>query len=184
MSPPKALFEPRSQTDRMERRFQIQRWNESPARRAKRIAFCRAAGVPRGQLLECLPRCDPYNCGPINGSVRMPVWSRQWPFLDYTIEAAPLNQGVYGLWQAGELIFVGATDDRTSLRQCLQEHSKTEPRLALDHYSWEVSDDPQTRKLEVLEQFHSRYGRLPRLNMAPIHSTSPAPHLCAHRGRF
>jgi hypothetical protein len=114
----------------------------------------------------------------------MPVWSRQWPFLPYTIEAAPLNQGVYGLWQAGELIFVGATDDSTSLRQCLKEHSQSEPRLALDHYSWEVSDDPQTRKLEVLAQFQSRYGRLPRLNTAPIHSTSPAPHPCADRGRF
>jgi hypothetical protein len=98
----------------------------------------------------------------------MPVWSRQWPFFDYTIESAPLNQGVYGLWQSGELIFVGATDGSTSLRHCLMEHSQSKLRFAVDHYSWEVSDDPQTRKLEVLEQFRSRYGRLPRLNAASL----------------
>lgn len=97
----------------------------------------------------------------------MPIWSRRWPFLDYSIEAAPLDQGVFGLWHGGELVFIGATSTGTSLRQCLLEHFRgvhaLEHREA-DHYSWEVSEKPEERKRAVLAQFQREHGRWPRLN--------------------
>jgi hypothetical protein len=97
----------------------------------------------------------------------MPIWSRKWPFLDYTIEAAPLDQGVFGLWQRDELIFLGATTAGTSIRQCVLEHFKGvhgDESRAADHYSWEVADNPEERKSEVLRQFRTLHKRLPRLN--------------------
>jgi hypothetical protein len=99
----------------------------------------------------------------------MPIWSRGWPFLDYTIEAAPLDRGVFGLWKAEELLFVGATNEGASIRQCLVEHFKgvhgEESRTA-DHYSWEVASNPEQRKSEVLQQYRQLHGRMPRLNKA------------------
>jgi hypothetical protein len=96
----------------------------------------------------------------------LPIWSRKWPFLDYTIEAAPLDPGVFALWQDGEIVFIGA--GVTSIRQCLVEHFRgthgPENQTA-DHYSWEVAVDPEERRLEILSQYERLHnGRWPRLN--------------------
>jgi hypothetical protein len=98
----------------------------------------------------------------------MPLWSRKWPFLGYTIESAPLDAGVYGLWQEGELIYIGASDGTTSsLRSRLLEHFAELGKAGTpspDHYSWELSDNPHARQQEVLRQFVDKYGQMPKFN--------------------
>ena len=97
----------------------------------------------------------------------MPLWSRLWPFLGYSVEAAPLDRGVYGLWQDGQLIYIGCTGGpEHSIRSRLMEHlNKREAGGSVpDHYSWEVADDPEGRKAEVLERFKAMYWKLPKLN--------------------
>ncbi len=97
----------------------------------------------------------------------LPLWSRQWPFLDYTVEAAPLDSGVYGLWKDGDIIYIGASDPGASIRARLLEHLKVCDGVTFphpDHYSWEVAKDPQQRKAELLVQYQRLHGRLPQLN--------------------
>lgn len=96
----------------------------------------------------------------------VPIWSRKWPFLDYVIESAPLDPGVFALWHTEELVFIGAAV--TSIRQCVMEHFSgehgPEARMA-DHYSWEVAKDPEARQQELIVQFAALHGgRWPRLN--------------------
>lgn len=100
----------------------------------------------------------------------MPIWSRRWPFLDYTVEAAPLDKGVFGLWKNSELVFIGATDSDGSIRKSLTAHQSGEhgkESQQADHYSWEVANDPMARQKEVLEQYERTHGRRPRLNGHP-----------------
>ncbi len=83
----------------------------------------------------------------------MPIWSRRWPLLDYTVEAAPTDAGVYGLWKDGELIYIGASGPDGSIRESLLAHRlgrHGEPSRSADHYSWEVANDPKKRAQEVL----------------------------------
>jgi hypothetical protein len=97
----------------------------------------------------------------------LPIWSRRWPSLDYTIEAAPLDKGVFGLWKNNELIFIGVTDADGSIRQCLMAHHSGEhgnETQEADHYSWEVANDPAERHREVVAQYQRTHGRPPRLN--------------------
>ena len=98
----------------------------------------------------------------------MPIWSRRWPFLDYTVDAAPLDAGVYALWKDEELVYIGASNgDNSSIRARLKEHlsgTHGDYTRSADHYSWEVAADPRKREMEVLEQFRRKHGRLPRFN--------------------
>lgn len=98
----------------------------------------------------------------------MPLWSRQWPFLAYSVEAAPLDAGVYALWRDGQLIYIGCSQgSANSIRSCLLEHfaqSADQSDSAPDHYSWEVADDPQKRKSEMLARYQHLHGRPPLMN--------------------
>ena len=98
----------------------------------------------------------------------MPLWSRRWPFVAYSVEAAPLDAGVFALWKAGEVVYIGSSDGpRSSIRTELTKHFREHPDETSrpDHYSWEVADDPPRRKAEMLELFRANHGgRLPILN--------------------
>jgi hypothetical protein len=100
----------------------------------------------------------------------LPLWSRKWPFLDYSVAAAPLDAGVYALWKVGEIIYIGASgvEARNSIRTRLLEHLKVCDGVTFplpDHYSWEVANDPQQRKAELLVEYQRLHGgRLPQLN--------------------
>jgi len=98
----------------------------------------------------------------------LPLWSRRWPFLGYSIEAAPLDSGVYALWKDDKLIYIGVSEESSmSIRSGLLEHFRQSEGKHIpmpDHYSWEVAADPQKRKFEMLEQFRDLHGKLPLLN--------------------
>jgi 5S rRNA maturation endonuclease (ribonuclease M5) len=81
------------------------------------------------------------------------------------VEAAPLEPGVYGLWNGEELIYIGSSDAAgSSIRSCLMQHLSGGAGPRPDHYSWEVAADPKRRKAESLEQFRTVHRRLPKLN--------------------
>jgi hypothetical protein len=95
----------------------------------------------------------------------LPLWTRKWPFVDYSVEASPLDAGVYALWKDGELIYIGSSNGPgSSIRSCLMERLRAGMEPRPDHYSWEVAADPHRRKAESLEQFRTLHRRLPRLN--------------------
>jgi hypothetical protein len=98
----------------------------------------------------------------------MPLLSRKWPFLDYIVSAAPTDRGVYALWRANELVFVGIAGPKDNIRTCLRKHfdGQVGASSPADHFSWELPPDPEARRDEVLEQFKQAHGRLPSGNAA------------------
>jgi hypothetical protein len=100
----------------------------------------------------------------------MPIWSRKWPFIDYTVSAAPQDAGVYALWVQDDIVFIGYTGAGESIRSCLLAHfngvhgNVTEQA---DHYSWEIASDPKARRGEVMQTYIENHGVAPRCNQPP-----------------
>ena len=95
----------------------------------------------------------------------MPLLSRKWPFLDYVVNAAPNDAGLYALWSGDEMLFAGLAGALGGIRRELQRHWRGEVNLITqnaDHFSWELSSEPEKRLMEVLAQFQEVYRRPPR----------------------
>lgn len=94
----------------------------------------------------------------------MPISDPHYRFTDAIVQGAPNITGLYALWQDGDLIYVGRA---ASIRERLVEHLQRRVCPCTEqatHYSWELSLQPVTREVELLEQFKKRHGRLPRCN--------------------
>jgi hypothetical protein len=95
----------------------------------------------------------------------VPLLSRKWPFLDYVVNAAPDDAGLYALWSADEMLCVNIAGQPGGIRAELQRHWRGEAGIITqkaDHFSWELSREPDKRLQEVLAQFQQTYGRSPR----------------------
>lgn len=89
----------------------------------------------------------------------MPEPSRRYRFARLAVLGAPLEAGVYALWDGDELIYYGRA---ASIRERLLEHLERGP--AASHYSWEVCADPAAREAELMREFERQHGRRPRGN--------------------
>ena len=95
----------------------------------------------------------------------MPIDSERHRFTTWQISGAPLQPGIYVLWQNGEPICVGSTRGGASIRTCLQDHyaRRRQPHDAT-HFTWEISREPAQREAEVLAAFRIANSRLRRCN--------------------
>ena len=88
--------------------------------------------------------------------------TRRWLVLAALVSLAPDTPGVIELWDDDELIYVGATRSketlRTELERELAAHAET------THFSLEITFDPDTRSRELLAQFVHEHHRPPRFN--------------------
>jgi len=78
---------------------------------------------------------------------------------------APDEPGVFWLFKAGALIFVGHA--RRSLRARLLAHVRGEEGSCsqrADQYQWETTSTPTARARTLLAEYAARSGRLPRCN--------------------
>jgi hypothetical protein len=93
----------------------------------------------------------------------MPIAAPHYRFSSIIAHGAPEQAGVYALWHEDELIYLGRT---ASIRKSLLDHLQRSSPCTSDatHYTWELALRPEAREAELLEQFRSRYGRLPRCN--------------------
>jgi hypothetical protein len=89
---------------------------------------------------------------------------RRYRFNRVVISGAPLEPGVYTLWQGEEVIYYGRAQGAATLRSRLMEHLHA--GAGATHYSWEISREPAARESELLQQYRRAFGRLPRLNEA------------------
>lgn len=89
---------------------------------------------------------------------------RRFRFTGVVIAGAPVEPGVYTLWQNGEVIYYGRAQAGATIRSRLQEHLAAGAEAT--HYGWEISREPAARERELLAQFREAFGRLPRLNQA------------------
>jgi len=95
----------------------------------------------------------------------MPIAAPHYRFSSIIAQGAPEQPGVYALWHEEEMIYLGRA---ASIRQRLLDHLQRSTPCTVDatHYTWELALRPEAREAELLEQFRSRYGRLPRCNAA------------------
>jgi excinuclease UvrABC nuclease subunit len=90
----------------------------------------------------------------------------RYPFAGYAIKGAPDDPGVYLLWEAEELAYVGTAPHGATLRSRLTDH--LEKRSQCDckptHYSWRLARNPKLLEKELLDQHRQKFERLPRCN--------------------
>lgn len=96
----------------------------------------------------------------------MPIAAPKYRFTRSMAAGAPEEAGVYALWKGDELIFIGRASQAATIRACLVEHlgGSCPCTRHATHYTWELSLHPAAREAEVLTEFRSRFGRLPRCN--------------------
>jgi len=98
----------------------------------------------------------------------MPIASPRYLFTAWSISGAPPDAGVYVLWEADELIYVGrALGGEATIQSRLREHYTRHARpWDATHYGWELSRDAAAREAELLREFEAAFHRLPRGNQA------------------
>jgi hypothetical protein len=91
--------------------------------------------------------------------------STRHAFTDASVGGAPQEPGVFWLFRAGTLIFVGLA--RRSLRARLLAHVHGKEGACTqraDEYRWETSTTPTARVRTLLAEYAARSGRPPRCN--------------------
>ncbi len=81
---------------------------------------------------------------------------------------APRQAGVYALYEGNALIYIGcAVEGDTTILERLRAHKSGDKGPCtkwFTHYRCEVTDGTVGRQRELLQEYSSRYGRLPRCN--------------------
>lgn len=93
----------------------------------------------------------------------------RFPFRHALIEQAPEEPGVYGLFDADGLVFLGVSTPGTTIKTCLLVHkdgARGECTMGATTYTWELSRSPKAREAEILARFHQVHGRGPRCQHA------------------
>jgi|SRR6185503_16242369 len=94
----------------------------------------------------------------------MSISGPKYGFNAWSIAGAPDDSGIYLLWEREELLYVARAQ---RIRTQLLEHYAR--RLAphdATHYGWEVVRFPAMREAELLREWKSLTGKLPRYNAA------------------
>lgn len=98
----------------------------------------------------------------------VPIRSPKYKLAKAMVDNAPDAEGVFGLWQDEELIYVGRALASATIRGRLREYLDAPPPCTrgATHYSWELSLRPAVREAEILAEHLENHGRLPRCNDA------------------
>lgn len=89
-------------------------------------------------------------------------------FIKAYVDAAPAFEGLYCLYDSGELIYVGrAIGLGVTIRSRLQDHLAGRAGWCTQyatHFGWQFTSNAAQEEVNVLEAFQRRFGRLPRCN--------------------
>ena len=89
------------------------------------------------------------------------------PFTDSEIEKAPMLDGVYGLYDGSETIYFGRGEGEEGIKDRLKRHkagSEGRCTQGATSFNWETCFNPSQREAELLAEYKSLYGKLPRCN--------------------
>ena len=92
-----------------------------------------------------------------------------YPFTEASIKAnAPDKHGNYALIEGSEVINIGrAAGDGVTIRSRLLSHLRGQEgpcTKRATHFRFEANSRPNSRELELLDQYRRSHGRLPRCN--------------------
>jgi hypothetical protein len=92
-------------------------------------------------------------------------------FTQQHVQKVPDEMGIFCLYHHSDLVYVGRTAPRATLRAEL-DHALTMAMagdMSATHFSFEVTATPKTRAAEELRDYFERCGSLPRYNeCAPL----------------
>lgn len=98
-------------------------------------------------------------------SARMPIQGPRHPFTARGTATSPQDTGVFVLWDRDEAIYIGRTAGQQTIRAALTDHLRgaygTCTQFA-DQFSFEIAAQPAPREQELMEEFGSQHGRMPR----------------------
>jgi len=94
------------------------------------------------------------------------VTSLKWKLDADSIRGTPRTQGVFGLWDEGEIVYIGATERSVFLPDALRELLALKRRgiIHATHFTWEITITPRSWAGELLRLHFNKYGALPRYN--------------------
>jgi hypothetical protein len=93
----------------------------------------------------------------------MAIRSPKWLVIAALVTLSPDTPGVFELWDGDELLYVGGTGRRETLRSGLERELSVHAAEAT-HFSWEITFDPDARTRELLAEFEREHHRAPRFN--------------------
>ena len=88
-------------------------------------------------------------------------------FTDVEIKKAPLSDGVYGLYEGNTLIYYGKGKGAKGIRGRLEAHKagyEGSCTMNADYFNYEICSDPINRERELLHEYKTTHGQLPRCN--------------------
>ena len=96
------------------------------------------------------------------------VTSLKWKLDPEAIRGTPKTQGVYGLWEEGELVYIGTTARDRLLPDALGELLALQQQgvIRATHFTWEITITPRSWAGELLRLHFNQHGSLPRYNLA------------------
>ena len=115
------------------------------------------------------------------------VTSLKWKFDADSIRGTPRTQGVFGLWDEDQVVYVAATERGVYLPDALRELLSLKRRgiIHATHFTWEITITPRSWAGELLRLHFNKFGALPLYNQAASalqllrREASPAPDLSA-----
>lgn len=110
------------------------------------------------------------------------VTSLKWKLDADAIRATPRTQGVFGLWDEDELVYIGSTERDVSLPEVVEKllEMQRQGLIRASHFTWEITITPRSWSGELLRTYFNKHGSLPRYNRAesPLsHEAQTHPHL-------
>jgi hypothetical protein len=90
----------------------------------------------------------------------------KWKFDAESIRATPRTQGVFGLWDDGQIVYIGATERGVFLPDALRELLTLKRRgiIQASHFTWEITITPRSWAGELLRLHFNKNGALPLYN--------------------
>jgi hypothetical protein len=87
-------------------------------------------------------------------------------FTEEEVQKVPEDAGIFSLFRERDLVYIGRTPPRATLRNELLHALKM--AMAADmlatHFTWEATAMPKTRAAEELRSYFETWGRLPLYN--------------------
>ena len=117
-------------------------------------------------------------------SYAMFVTSLKWKFDADSIRGTPRTQGVFGLWDEDQVVYIGATERSVFLPDALRELLTLKRRgiIQATHFTWEITITPRSWAGELLRLHFNKFGTLPQYNepasaLQLLRRDTPAPDL-------
>ena len=94
------------------------------------------------------------------------VTSLKWKLDADSIRGTPRTQGVFGLWDEDQIVYIGATERSVFLPDALRELLNLKRRgiIQATHFTWEITITPHSWAGELLRLHFNRHGVLPLYN--------------------